>query len=61
MGVRNHNGVAGFPASVVPFIAAFTLAGNSTIRSAIRQIPAGERNLGNSNPAAPMNSRTPVK
>ena len=53
MGARSHRGVAGLPASVVFFTAAFTLAGNITISSAIRQMPASERNRGKSNPPRP--------
>ena len=54
MGARNHNPMTGLPANIVPFIAALTLAGNMEINNTIRQIPATERNLGSSNPTAPM-------
>ena len=37
MGARSHRGVTGLPARAMFFTAAFTLAGNITISSTIKQ------------------------
>ena len=60
IGARNQSGVGGFPRSVTPRCAAFTLAINIPTRSAMRQMPASLRNCGSINPAAPRSSKTPV-
>lgn len=61
MGRRSHSAVAGLPRSFNPCRAALRFAGNTAIKSAIRQGPATARNRGRRIPMAPAISHTPVK
>ena len=60
MGIRIHNGVAGFPLNVTPRRAALTFAGNIARRSRISPHAAHCRVGTSKSPIAPPISRSPV-